>query len=108
MSSEGTKQWKQALYGRFYDAYDKQQGWRTKFAAKAAHQALDLPYEDDEMQVSSVRNSGITWKEIAAAGAIALGAFGIYSSVTSSHPHVDRDTDTNTQYMLEVDREAPE
>lgn len=101
MSAETIKANKEALYGQYMDS----QRWRTDWARKAAHQALDL--RDDEMQVNSVRNSGITWKEIAAAGAVVLGGLGLYQymQTPSTQPVVPASIDSDTRYMPGVDRE---
>ncbi len=121
MTPEELSKWKKSWYGQFMETYKDSQKWRTGFAKKAAHQALDLPYEaDDEMQVHSTKNikSGITWKEILVAGILGLGGLALWDQLRTPPAPVnvpetesvsENDvTDTNARYMLEVDRDTEE
>ena len=53
---------KEFLYGNYYQT----QRWRDNLSRKSAHQALDIP--EDDMNIN-VRN-GIGWKDILAAAAL--------------------------------------
>jgi len=101
-TAENIKNNKEALYGQFWDS----QQWRTKWAKKAAYQALDLR-DDDDMQVNTVKNSiGVTWKELLVVGGLLVTSFGLYQHFNSptevtniQQPGVD----TNSQYTIGVD-----
>lgn len=66
---------KEVLYGE----YLRSSRWRDDLHRKAAHKALDIG--EEEMIDASRRTTiqGIGWKEIAVVGALALGAWGIYT-----------------------------
>ena len=75
--------------------YDKE---RRKRAKRLFYWALGMPPDEDEMNVQA--NRGITWKELAAAGAIGLAALGIYRS-TSQPPPAAPPAITESQPVIE-------
>lgn len=72
---------KQQLYGDYRDA----QKWRESLHKQTAHKALDIPVTDDLIQVTNTR-SGLGWKELLAAAAVAATGFGGYALLKPEHP----------------------
>ena len=66
-------------YIRDYD------GERRKRANRLFHWSLNMPPGEDDMNVWANR-TGITWRELTAAGVIGLAAWGIYRSTSQPPP----------------------
>lgn len=80
--------------------------WRDKLSRRAAHKALNIPL-DDVIQANRI-NSGVTWKEIAAGGAVLAGLLGagkyLFDPPQAPSPApaaAASDTDTDTITDLE-------
>lgn len=75
--------------------------WKSDLERRATHKALDIP-EDPMIQANRI--SGVTWKEIAAGGAVLAGILGagkyLFDPPKADPPAatstVDTDTDTLT------------
>ena len=59
---------------------------RRKRANRLFHWSLDMPPDEDDVNVHQANRTGITWRELAAAGAIGLAAWGIYRSTLQPSP----------------------
>jgi hypothetical protein len=66
----------EAIYGR----YDKQEDDKHKLAMKLRHKAVNIPMDDDPLNVTTQTTtaSGMDWKHLAVIAATALGAVGLY------------------------------
>lgn len=118
-TQEKIKADKNALYGDFTEDYKKSVEWRRELGKKAAHKALDIPMGDDDVNISPqttnnvTNNSGLSGKSVL--GAVALMSLGMLGAgsigyllnnptpVSITTPN--RDTDTNTKYFFDVDKE---
>jgi len=62
-----------------YPEYTAGQRDAHRLFMRGAHKALDIPEDMGDINANRI---GITWKELAAVGAIALAAWGIYRSTS--------------------------
>jgi hypothetical protein len=77
-SDNSSKPLKEQIYGEWL----RTSRWRDDLYRRAAHKSLDVPEEE----MITVNRSGITWREIAAVGALALGGGYLFHATTKDEP----------------------
>ena len=88
-----------------YQQYVQSSQWRQRLFKKATHKALDIPEDDVNINVQK----GITWKEIATAGALLLAsAIAAGQYFQPSTPGVDSTTGTQEFEVRFFDAEGNE
>jgi hypothetical protein len=68
---------------KYVREYDRE---RRKRAKRLFHWSLGMPPDEDDVNVQANRSYGITWKEVAAAGALALAGYGIFRQPSTPPP----------------------
>lgn len=66
---------KNYLYGNFQN----HENWRERLHQRVVHKGLDMAMEDDvEVHAPRTTVNGVGWKELAVAGLLALGGYGLW------------------------------
>lgn len=66
----------ETLKDKLYGDYRRGQNWRQRLYKQVCHKAVDIP--DDDVNISTQSATGITWRELLAVGALALGGWWVF------------------------------
>jgi hypothetical protein len=87
---------------------NKNFAWRDKLHKRAAHKALNIP-EDEVIQANRI--TGVTWKEIAAAGVVGASLLGagkyLFDAPKTEAPAAAASSDTDTDTITDFEFVEP-
>lgn len=98
---------RRGLWGDFQAQAVNRAQWRDKLARRLAHKSLNIPL-DDEMNVVTSNRTGVTWKEITAAGLIVAILLVLFFSVTGLYPRPSQPAAPANEEQQQSDVKPPQ